>query len=267
MGKMVMIGSVSAWRMKAAESLMFRCLLPLFLLAGLAGCNGTRGGVLNQLPEPALRSGMPGARVVEAPKRAVVIPEEPVVAPSPRRSSGLTVVLDPGHGGQDSGTPGCASTQYVEKVVNLAIGREVRRQLESRGISVIMTRSDDRFLALDERPAIANRAGADLFVSIHADASPNHSRTGATVYISRSPCQGSRDAAGAIRDGLVSGGFKCNGIKQADYRVLTKNQRACLLVECGFLTNPGESGNLCDPGYQARMAATLAEAIASYLGQ
>jgi N-acetylmuramoyl-L-alanine amidase len=78
------------------------------------------------------------------------------------------IVIDPGHGGADPGAVG--ATGLEEAQVVLAVGRRVEQYLKRMGYRVLMTRTDDRGLALAERAAMANRAGADLFISVHANA-------------------------------------------------------------------------------------------------
>lgn len=91
------------------------------------------------------------------------------------------VVLDPGHGGADPGAVGTRGT--LEKDVTLDIAREMARQLGQRqGVTVRLTRDDDRFLALEERVALARKADADLFLSIHADSAPNPQARGLSAY-------------------------------------------------------------------------------------
>ena len=92
------------------------------------------------------------------------------------------VMLDPGHGGNDPGAIGTRGT--FEKEVALDIAHEVARILADRtNVAVKLTRRDDRFLALDERVALTREAGADLFVSIHADSAPNADARGLSAYI------------------------------------------------------------------------------------
>jgi N-acetylmuramoyl-L-alanine amidase len=90
------------------------------------------------------------------------------------------VVVDAGHGGHDPGAIG--PTRVREKDVTLAIARRLARKLRAHGFEVVLTRSGDRYLALEERTAIANTARADLFVSIHANAHPRRNRTGVETY-------------------------------------------------------------------------------------
>jgi N-acetylmuramoyl-L-alanine amidase len=91
------------------------------------------------------------------------------------------VVIDPGHGGHDPGAVGASGLQ--EKDVVLAIGLRLRELFrEELGLDVVMTRSTDVFIPLEERTAIANKVGADLFLSVHANAAPNHSAAGIETY-------------------------------------------------------------------------------------
>jgi N-acetylmuramoyl-L-alanine amidase len=91
------------------------------------------------------------------------------------------VVLDAGHGGKDTGAVGSAGV--VEKDVTLDIVQRAARALSSMGIEVLLTRDDDRFVSLEERTARANAFGADLFVSIHCNASENRSRRGVETWV------------------------------------------------------------------------------------
>jgi N-acetylmuramoyl-L-alanine amidase len=91
------------------------------------------------------------------------------------------IVLDPGHGGTDPGAIGPGGTK--EKDVTLDIARRARPALAKDGLAVVLTRDDDHFVALEERTARANSAGADLFVSIHCNAADNRTRHGVETYI------------------------------------------------------------------------------------
>ncbi|MCZ6784369.1 MAG: N-acetylmuramoyl-L-alanine amidase [Proteobacteria bacterium] len=91
-----------------------------------------------------------------------------------------TVVVDPGHGGRDPGAIGLGGIR--EKDLNLEIARLLRKRLEQRGFQVMLTRDDDRTLDLEERTAVAESANGDLFISIHANASPRRSTRGLEIY-------------------------------------------------------------------------------------
>jgi N-acetylmuramoyl-L-alanine amidase len=91
------------------------------------------------------------------------------------------VVVDAGHGGHDTGAIGPSGVR--EKDVTLAMARRLARKLEVAGFEVVLTRSDDRFLGLVERTAVANAAHGDLFISLHANAHPRRDRRGAETYV------------------------------------------------------------------------------------
>ena len=102
--------------------------------------------------------------------------QQPAVISKIRR-----IVIDPGHGGHDPGAVGQSGLQ--EKDVVLSIGLKLRDKLQKElGLDVVMTRSTDVFIPLEERTAIANKVGADLFVSIHANAAPNRNASGIETY-------------------------------------------------------------------------------------
>ncbi len=136
----------------------------------------------NGLPTPLAMSKRPtGARlVVRIPDAAPAIPLPPIEGP--RDKSRPLVVIDAGHGGHDPGAYN-AGLKIREKDLTLAIAQAVREELLKTGrIRVALTRSDDRFLVLQERSGIARKLGADLFISIHADAASDSEARGATVY-------------------------------------------------------------------------------------
>jgi N-acetylmuramoyl-L-alanine amidase len=105
------------------------------------------------------------------------------VAITEARAPGRPIVLiDPGHGGRDPGAP-AVSGATSEKMLTLAMARELRDLLAKRGrVRVALTRDDDRYLTLDQRAALAGRIGASLYVSLHMDSAPNPLARGATVY-------------------------------------------------------------------------------------
>ncbi len=123
------------------------------------------------------REGMPAAMAATRPA-AIRLPPVPVARPRQRLP---VVVLDPGHGGID---PGASSLNgHREKDITLAIARNLARHLRATGrVKVVMTRNRDIFLKLRERVRIARRAGADLFISLHADTISRSSVRGASIY-------------------------------------------------------------------------------------
>jgi N-acetylmuramoyl-L-alanine amidase len=110
------------------------------------------------------------------------LPGAPDLAGSPGERAPLRVVLDPGHGGTNTGARG-AVEGVVEKRVTLAIAQRLAEELRAAGLEVSLTRQIDRTLTLRQRSELANRAGADLFVSVHANASPSRSQRGFETYV------------------------------------------------------------------------------------
>jgi N-acetylmuramoyl-L-alanine amidase len=232
--------------------------------------------------------------------------DEIVLAPDPgaptaeeilARNSGPThlriVALDPGHGGAETGAEG--KSGVFEKDLVLSISRRLREILSERlGLQVILTRDGDAPLELDQRTALANNNKADLFLSIHADASPSRDAAGSSVYfLSYSSSDGEGTLASArgrpvsadagldfilwdmaqashlsqssrlaeiLQEELlaVTGAEKGNrGIKQNTFRVLKGATMPAVLVEVGFISNPSEEELLKTSGYQDKIAEAL----------
>lgn len=213
------------------------------------------------------------------------------------------IVVDPGHGGHD---PGAMHNGLMEKVITLDVGLRLKKILEEDyGYDVLMTRGQDRYVALEERTAYANSNGADLFVSVHVNSSRNHSARGAETYylnfattpaamevaarenaISEknmgelqkltsaialnSKIEESRDFAGQIQTSLV-GHLGKNyavhnlGVKQAPFYVLIGAQMPSILAEISFISNEQESSLLARTSYRQQIAEGLAGGVRSYI--
>jgi N-acetylmuramoyl-L-alanine amidase len=175
---------------------------------------------------------------------------------------GKTVVLDPGHGGVDSGASGRQGTR--EKDVVLEVGLRLRELLEDAGAHVVMTRSDDTFISLYERPFLANYLFSDLFISIHANSSPNFQAQGVEVYhyAGRSDSQ---HLAKSVLDNLVRGTQLNNlGVKFNDFIVIREAQMPGILIELGFLSNFQEETTLRSSEYKEKAAAAILAGIVDY---
>lgn len=190
---------------------------------------------------------------------AVAAPPAPV---RPRRTTGL-VVIDAGHGGHD---PGAISPCGLhEKNINLRVAAKVANTLEQRGVGVVMTRWQDRFIELEERSAIANRRKADLFVSLHADSAPNRSAQGFTIYIAPSASADTHRAAHAISRTMEKTGMNNRGVREASFQVLVNTHGPAVLIEMGYLTNPQDAARLGDDRFRDRLAEAIVEGIQAYL--
>ena len=211
---------------------------------------------------PAIRSALRAG-----PPAVAVRPIDP--APPPAQAGGEdfrgTIVIDPGHGGKDPGA--IAITGDKEKDIVLAVARSLAVKLQQRGARVVLTRGDDRFLELEQRSEIANRAKADLFVSIHADSAANRSAQGFTVYVSRGASASSRHAADAIIRGLCATGLDNRGVRAADYRVLVRTNCPAVLVELGYLSNRADAAKLQNDAFQTRLADAICEGIGKVLAR
>ena len=186
---------------------------------------------------------------------------QPEYVTVPRKLSG-TVVIDAGHGGKD---PGARSVLgFYEKDVNLSVALDVARLLEQRGLRVKLTRTDDYFVELEDRAAIANNIDADLFVSIHSDSFPKNTRRGYTVYIANAASSSSRRAANAIASSMSGTGLNSFGVDTANYHVLTETRGPAVLVELGYLSNRSEAALLRSASFQDRLAQAVADGICDH---
>jgi len=165
-----------------------------------------------------------------------------------------TVVVDPGHGGMDSGV---ARNHLQEKTLNLDVALRLRPKLQAAGFKVVMTRTTDVFIPLNTRAAISNAHSNVFFVSIHFNDSPARYIHGATVYYF-SPM--SAPMAQAISQSLGKITYN-RGIMTCHFRVLRKNRYPAVLVECGFVSNRAEAARCATPEFREALATRIATAI------
>jgi N-acetylmuramoyl-L-alanine amidase len=182
----------------------------------------------------------------------------PLTADRPR------VIIDPGHGGQDSGAIGIGGLK--EKDVILPIALDVEEILRKQDIDVVMTRDTDVFISLEGRTDLANDLNADLFVSIHAN-SISLSRTdvsGLETYYYDS----GRRLAEFIHWNILNGvNIDDRSIRRARFYVLRHSTMPAVLVEVGFVTGEVDASNLKDPDHRRRMAEAIARGIIEYIKQ
>ena len=215
------------------------------------------------------------------------------------------IVIDPGHGGHDTGTIGPNGLE--EKDLVLEVGRRLGKLLESRlGAEVVYTRKNDTFIPLETRTAIANQARADLFVSIHANSSHDAAARGVETYylnFTSSPealevaarenavseksiyelqdlvkkialkekIEESREFAGDVQQSLHSGlaakspAIRDRGVKKAPFIVLIGANMPSILAEISFVSNPTDEHRLATSEYRQRIAESLYRGIAKYV--
>lgn len=180
--------------------------------------------------------------------------------PAPQEK--LVVMIDPGHGGKDPGAIGIGGVQ--EKNVILPMSQEVAAILERQGIQVIMTRQSDYYVSLQDRTKMANREGADLFISIHAN-SMGMSRpdvNGVETYYFRDGIR----LAETIHNSILRRVDADNrGVRRARFYVLRHTSMPAVLVEVGFLTGRDDAKKLANPAYRSQISQAIADGILQYV--
>jgi len=188
------------------------------------------------------------------------VPFTPTVALDPTKK---TVVLDPGHGGSASGA---MYSGIAEKDINLSVALKLERRLKERGYNVVLTRSTDTHIGLYERADLANALQADLFISLHSNASlTNLQATGIYTYYHPGSRRGARLAQAIQTPVIQLTGAADRGIESADFVVLRETDMCAVLVEMGFMSTPGELMLLVNDSYQDKLAIGIAEGIVQYL--
>lgn len=215
------------------------------------------------------------------------------------------VVIDPGHGGHDTGAIGKDGTR--EKDVTLAISQKLAAELKERGLEVILTREDDRYLKLEDRAQLANEARGDLFISVHCNSATNRKLRGVETYTlnissdrysirlaareNASTEKGISDLqfiladlatkantgestrlASLVQKSLVTqltreySDIKDLGNKEALFYVLLGAKMPSILVETAFLSHPEEEKRLASEEYQEDVAKAIAQGVEDFLG-
>ncbi len=173
---------------------------------------------------------------------------------------GLTIVVDAGHGGGDTGARGRFS---LEKDHTLDISRRLKSNLQARGATVLMTRDRDVKPELQDRVSFANARRADLFVSVHINASPNPASSGTqTFYYTAN----SQSLAREVQKELQKATGRPNrGITQRRFVVVRYTNMPSILTETAFISNPKEEALLRDPNFRERVARGIAQGLANYV--
>ncbi len=194
-----------------------------------------------------------------------------------------TVILDPGHGGDNSGAVG---VKYKEKDLNLSLAREIASALKKRGFKVRFTREDDRFLTLEERGNFARKENGDVFLSIHHNAGRTAAK-GIETYIVTprnaastndretqlhktivpgNSCDAQNIHLGAfLQENMVKRTFRQNrGLRFARFRVLVLSEIPAALIEAGFVSNPQEELECGLIANQRKIAEAVADSLEQY---
>ncbi len=220
---------------------------------------------------------------IEAPPPGPSWRQGPIAAPQPRldtpvgtlSASGLPevtrgrfkVVIDPGHGGPDPGAVGIANLRETDVVLD--VGLQVAQLLQAKGVQVLMTRTSEVDVDLPPRAALANSSGADLFLSIHANAlsMARPDVNGIETFYFESPR--ARALAQAVQDEVlaVSPGSPDRGARTARFYVIRRTVMPSALVELGFVTGQLDSPRLADPAHRRRLALAISRGLLNVLRQ
>ncbi len=245
-------------------------LTAMLLMCVLAGCTPQSRGIETSL-----------VRITRVypdrhrPKPPPQLPVDPPRGSSPAgladglaRIPGVRIVIDPGHGGKDTGAPAAFKGALVEKDIVLMIANRLAQVLRACGAEVIQTRTRDTFVELENRAAVSNNRRASLFVSIHADAFAKSSRFGTTLYIEPHAYGRTVAIAERIKASIEQEGIRCHGINDKyKFRVLVKNKRPAILIETGYMTNLADAKRLNSHRYRNKIAWVIARGITRYFSQ
>jgi len=203
------------------------------------------------------------AFVVSLPQPRVLpsapVPGSPSGLLMPKPLRGMTIVLDAGHGGHDTGAPG---PRTLEKNHTLDLIQRVAGDLRARGANVLLTRSGDYFVTLQGRVDFANTRRADLFISIHNNSSDNHAARGTETFYSTAQSVG---LAREIHKELVRAtGCPNRGITQERLFVTRKTWMPSVLLEVAFVSNPREEDLLSSPAWCQRVADGVTRGVLNY---
>lgn len=205
----------------------------------------------------------------------------------PRTGSVRTICLDPGHGGKE---PGQKLGSRLEKTYTLSLAQEVRSRLVQQGYKVVLTRRDDSYVDHPERTAIAKRAGADLFVSLHYNASANggSDANGIEVYAMTPEGAKSTNVSADVGSLRAWAGNECDshnvllayhlqrallkglpgsadrGVRRARFLVLRLSEMPAVLVEGGFMSNASDARWIYSTTGRRKMAQAIVDGINAY---
>lgn len=174
--------------------------------------------------------------------------------------AGRNIVLDPGHGGKDPGSIGLGG--IYEKDVISSTTNAVAQELRNAGANVIITRTGDYFISLNERIRISEAYNTHAFISLHYNAFPILSVNGISTYYAN---ESSKPLAQYVQASLASTvSLHDRGVMQANYRVIHHNSSPAILMELGFITNPGDIAVVQTSDYQNKVAQAITNGLKKY---
>ena len=178
-----------------------------------------------------------------------------------------TILIDPGHGGNDKGTI-TNDKITCEKDITLKVGALVAQKLtKQKDVQVIISRNEDKYVSLADRAKLANEQGVDALVSIHLNGQTGGTDAfGLETYYTKEKNDGSYELAKQIQETITSYiDVRDRGVKPERFQVLLQSKMPAVLIECGFLSNDEEAKKLKDEAYQESLAEGIAQGILTYL--
>jgi N-acetylmuramoyl-L-alanine amidase len=180
--------------------------------------------------------------------------------------SGLTIMLDPGHGGSDPGAIGPLGTEYAEKTINLNFAFKLQSELERLGARVLLTRAADVNVSLDERLTASRNAKPDMFISLHANSMAEDvdisKVDGFSVFYREKLALPLAETV--FRNTLADLSRTNKGLHNRNFYVTRGTWTPSILVESGFVPNPYEFEWLIDENEQTGLAQSIAESVVGY---
>ena len=179
----------------------------------------------------------------------------------PGTLKGLTIVIDPGHGGNDRGTTGSRGTD--EKSITLLTSELLAAKLKAAGANVVMTREADTYVSLRKRVAVSHQVDADAFISIHYDANPDSSVSQDLRPITR--IHSKKNLPRPVNDGLASSiSLRNRGSQPGDFLVLRENRQNAILIELGFLSNAAEERIMTNDMFREQATHGIYQGLLDY---
>lgn len=173
----------------------------------------------------------------------------------------INVVIDAGHGGNDSGTK---FDLYTEKEIVAQITQKIKELNENENVEIILTRASDVPVTLQQRTEIINAAKPDVVISLHVGSSLDPAKSGVSLYIAKE--NASKEKAKALAEKMAgrirkNHTFAVSDVREAPFYILKNSEAPGIIVELGYLSNEGDRDYLTDEKQQSRIARTILECV------
>ncbi len=224
---------------------------------------GSRQGTASPPVPPVALPPLPPPTQGQLPSPTAPPPPRPQPAPRPAPATRAVVMIDPGHGGRDPGAVGIGGLR--ESSVVLPISQRVAAILQQNGVQAVLTRDSDYFVSLQGRVNLAQRANADLFVSIHANAiSMSRPEVNGleTYYYNNNSLSLARSIHNSVLQNVT---VRDRNVRRSRFFVLRRSSMPSVLVEVGFVTGAEDAARLRSTAYQNQMADAIARGILQHL--